>query len=196
MGENEEPSGQVPLSDASPEPRPPRGLPAPVDLAPFPDHPDSYRRLAHWLKDPLVARFYPEDTDPDRLRAKYGPRTHPGSRVRPWFILLEAKPVGYCQCYRLTHADIAAYGLTAKRRWGGFDLFVGEPAARGRGVGSATIARLLEELRALAVDAAAIDTRADNVRAVQIYAAHGFTAVRRLVSWEHGVDHILLTRQL
>ncbi len=169
-----------------------------VVLVPMADIEDNFRRLAAWLANPAVRRFYREPIDIDEVRTKYRPRTQPGADVRALIIRLGTEPVGYAQYYRLQPGEIRRYGLDTVpvRTWGGFDLLVGRPSLWGRGIGQQAVHQLLSILRDLPVDAVAIDTDVDNVRARRLYSHFGFQTGRRLPREEDGHDHLVLWRVL
>ncbi len=147
---------------------------------------EDWDRLALWFANPAIREFYYE----------FGPRASRVSRVRPRMIILyRVKPVGYAQFYPLTQSDVSEYRLSPSIRWGGFDLLI-EPECWGQGVGLAAVQLLLDQLKALKVDRAAIDTACENLRATRLYQKTGFKMERVLKHWERGRDHMVMTRSV
>ena len=167
---------------------------AAVHLAPFLLSDAHVARLVHWFRDPDVARFYREEPQPEHVRAKFGPRTRPESRVKARLIQAEDVWVGYAQFYLLDADEIRAMALPAEpSSWGGFDLFIGEGEWRGRGLGRRVVRLLLHELFRVGATDAAIDCDRENAAGLKAYEAAGLTIVRLLPAWSRGRDHWLLT---
>lgn len=156
---------------------------------------EDWDRLALWFANPAIREFYYEDAEPSQVRAKFAPRASRVSRVRPRMILYRAQAVGYAQFYPLTQSDVSEYRLSPSIRWGGFDLLI-EPECWGQGVGLAAVQLLLDQLKALKVSRAAIDTACENLRATRLYQKTGFKMERVLKHWERGRDHIVMTRSV
>lgn len=72
------------------------------------------------------------------------------------------------------------------------------PAARGRGIGSALLARALEAARARRARLVTLEVRENNVEAERLYRRHGFTAVGRRPRYysDTGEDALIMTLDL
>ena len=105
--------------------------------------------LHRWLNDPAVVAWWEgEDVSWPAVVRDYGPGH--GEPVEHWLALLDGARLGWAQCYlALTeaggeaslwreHLDLAT---TA-----GIDYLVGEPGARGRGVGTAMIRAFVRDV--------------------------------------------------
>ena len=160
--------------------------------------------LSRWLENPDVSRYFTESADMDNIAAKYGsriaelrgdPPLRPGLIV-PNLVLREGRPIGYGQYYLLTPGDLASYRLPAGSSWGGFDLFIGEPALWGRGIGTALVTWLLERLQSAGAAAVAIDTWVGNARAIRCYEKAGLRkawSLPRHETWQGQVrDHVVM----
>lgn len=171
--------------------------PAPrVQLRMLGEEAQDWDRLAVWFQNPHVREFYREEPSIVQIRAKFGPRTQPNSRVRPRIILDERIPVGYAQFYPLTDQEVTAYQLPSTIGWGGFDLLIGDRSYWNQGIGTAVIQHLFAEITALGLSHVAIDTAYDNLRAIGLYRKMGFERGRLLEKWEEEKTHVLMTRAL
>jgi len=160
--------------------------------------------LARWLSNPELSRYYTEPGDPAHVRAKYGPRIDRAARatilepgaVVPCLALLGDAPIGYGQYYLHVPGKVAQWQLEARWRWGGFDLFIGEPSLWGCGIGLQLVAALLERLLASGATAAAVDTWVENRRAMRCYQKAGMRPERllpRQETWQgRSRDHWLM----
>ncbi len=103
-------------------------------------------RLCDWLNRPHLRRFYqktpislPQVRDKWRL---------PGGVTSPTFFdlaLLQDRPFGYLQCYRI--GDYPDYGADIGVADGvGIDYFIGEPDLIGQGLGARMIAAYLVQV--------------------------------------------------
>lgn len=122
------------------------------------------------LREPEVATWWRE-LDIDEMRSFIA-----GGYVAPFRVVAEHTTVGYTHAY---HANMdpfwVAFGVP--RETFGLDLSIGEPAARGRGVGRAAVRLLTDRLFAWReVVRVQIDPEPENVRAVRSYRAAGFEA--------------------
>ncbi len=100
-----------------------------------------FERQWRWLNQPHVNRWWSRRRiSRDEVRAKYAPRVHGKEPTLCLIALLDARPAGFVQAYRI--ADHAQYtpGFVLPRGGWGFDWFIGEPDLLGRGHG----ARLLD----------------------------------------------------
>lgn len=129
---------------------------------------DDLPDLVRWLADPGVREFYgnPDETV-DEARESYI-EPDPTTPCRRFVIEWRGRGVGEIQYYD----DDAGH----ERCWSaGIDIFIGEPEARGRGVGIEAIRVMLrflfEELR---VHRVIIDPEVGNARAIHVYQRAGF----------------------
>ncbi len=170
-----------------------------VRLRPLTSNEQDFELLARWLSQPEIRHFYPENPDIVHLCHKFGSRTAPDSRVRPFVIQYQEIPVGYAQYYVLTSDESMAYGLPLEELWGGFDLFIGDINQWGKGVGLKTCHWLMDALCQQKVVGVAIDCDATNVRALHLYKKVGFSVrktirpretdrVQTLLTWSLGAE--------
>ena len=135
--------------------------------------------LLAWLRDPEIYAYWEGvPASPEYVRAHCTVRHEPGEAVWPFIVLEHGQPVGYLQAWRYFRGEA------------GLDIVL-EPAARGRGIGSAVLrllaAYLTETLRWPAVT---IDPERTNARALAAVAKAGFVA---LGSVRDTPTHVVMT---
>ena len=140
-------------------------------------------QLHRWLTNPRVFRWYggapPSSAE---VAAKYTPRIAGQSPTKPYLILHAAAPIGYIQTYLVaTEPDYAAI-VGDSNGAAAIDIFIGEDASAGRGLGATAIRAFL---RAIVFSDPAllrcfIDPHPDNSVAVRAYTRAGFRPLRRV----------------
>jgi aminoglycoside 6'-N-acetyltransferase len=108
---------------------------------------DDMQSLFLWLLRPHVSKWYatPPGTFAEVV-AKYGPRTQRDSPVQAYVILVDGREVGYIQCYPMTLFPDYAAQLGCDGGCAGMDLFIGEEAFVGWGLGAGAIERFVAEV--------------------------------------------------
>ena len=102
--------------------------------------------LCEWLNRPHLRDFYQKAPIAlDQVRAEYGPGIRGEEPSQPHLAMLDRRPFGYTQCYRLMDwpdyaAEIGVTGGVA------MDYFIAEPALIGRGLGKAMLAAYLHQV--------------------------------------------------
>jgi aminoglycoside 6'-N-acetyltransferase len=100
--------------------------------------------LAQWLAEPLVDRWWAHDTAPEAVERDFGPAVDGAEPTRLYLGWADGRPVGLVQIYA-----IAAYPEYVIELTGvcvvppgalSIDYLIGEPSARGRGLGAGLIA--------------------------------------------------------
>ncbi|MFA9445809.1 GNAT family N-acetyltransferase [Egicoccus sp. AB-alg6-2] len=106
--------------------------------------------LHRWLNEPGVVRWWEnDDVSWDAVVRDYGSAaTDP---VEHWLALEDGEPVAWIQCYAA--ADFADeeetrqwFALGVERTAAGIDYLVGDPARRGRGLGSTVIRAFVDDV--------------------------------------------------
>lgn len=146
-----------------------------------------YALFVRWRNEPRVAEWWTTDDDPapttlERVAEQYGPRTEDAAWVTSCIISLGDRPVGYVQFYPWDReAEAAAeMGVPAIEGSYGLDIFVGEPDAIDRGVGSRTVALLSRYLfEACHATGIALLAPVGNERAHRAYEKAGFRKVKQ-----------------
>lgn len=109
----------------------------PLERADFP-------LLGRWLAEPLVARWWNHETTPEAVERDFGPCVDGAEPTAVYLGLEDGEPFGLVQVYALSSyaedvvelAEICVIPAGALS----IDYLVGEPSARGRGLGAGLIA--------------------------------------------------------
>ena len=105
---------------------------------------EDFALLSRWLAEPLVARWWHDDSSLDAVEAHYGPSVDGSDPTALYLAEHEEQAFGFVQVYRFddepesrdelsTVCPVPPGALS-------IDYLVGEPSARGRGLGAALIA--------------------------------------------------------
>jgi aminoglycoside 6'-N-acetyltransferase len=100
--------------------------------------------LGRWLQEPLVARWWNEPGSAEAVEARYGPSIDGTDPTALYLGLHEGEPFGMVQVYAFADepgytAELSAVCPVPSGALS-IDYLIGEPAARGRGLGAAMIA--------------------------------------------------------
>lgn len=105
--------------------------------------------LATWLAEPLVHRWWAHETTAEAVERDFGPSVDGLDATEVFVALTEDRPYGLIQRYRIAdHPDhLAELSAVCEIPPGALsiDYLIGEPAARGRGLGSAMIRALVAD---------------------------------------------------
>lgn len=100
--------------------------------------------LCRWLAEPLVARWWDDDSSPEAVEAQYGPSVDGTDPTAVYLGVHEGRVFGLIQVYRYDDEpeSLAELATVCPVPPGalGVDYLIGEPEARGRGLGAAMIA--------------------------------------------------------
>jgi aminoglycoside 6'-N-acetyltransferase len=144
------------------------------------DEQEEYERMARWRNQPHVREWWDPDEPPlsvEGARSEYGPDTQAGTPTVACVIEQDDQPVGFLQFYRWSaYADEAqTIGIPFDEDTWGLDVFVGEPARSGQGLGSAAVDLLCRHLfEQRGASAVALVAARDNARALRAYEKAGF----------------------
>ncbi len=160
-----------------------------VLVRPMRDELAEYQLVAQWLTDDRVLEWvYGRDNawPLERLLPKYRPRVRRESEVRVCLVEHRGVPVGLIQYYPIQDSDhLAGYGLSQDVDAWGIDMWIGDPAWWGRGLGPQALRLVVDYLWARNdVHRLVIDPRVDNPRAIRAYEKAGFQKVRVLPQHE------------
>ena len=104
--------------------------------------------LARWLAEPLVARWWNHDTAAEAVEREFGPALDGAEPTELLVASADATPFGLVQIYPIAaYPDYAAeLGAVCPVPPGALslDYLIGEPSARGRGLGAGLIATAVE----------------------------------------------------
>ena len=102
--------------------------------------------MLRWVNAPHVRRWYATERTLAGLKQKYGPRIDRRDPTDPYLILLDGRPAGYLQTYRIADYPEYARQLGADETAAGVDLFIGEVDLTHQGLGCAALRRFLAEV--------------------------------------------------
>lgn len=110
---------------------------------------DDLPTMHRWLNEPGVVRWWEgDDVSWDAVVDDYGPDDD--DPYEHWLALVDGQPVGWIQCCALSEfEDDDAQGWLdhgIQPTAAGIDYLIGEPSARGTGLGSAMIAAFVSEV--------------------------------------------------
>ncbi|MGE0501197.1 MAG: GNAT family N-acetyltransferase [Rhizobiaceae bacterium] len=144
---------------------------------------DDYALLEVWLNSPHMREWWGDSDDElgfirDMVEGR--------DTTRPYLITLDARPVGYIQCWYVGPHQTEEW--TTDNPWiselpndaVGVDLSIGEPDLLSRGIGTAALERFVAMLRAEGHETIIIDPDPANSRAVRAYTKAGFRPVPEL----------------
>lgn len=124
--------------------------------------------IVEWLREPDVLHWWDNALpDVDAARREF---MDPAPEQPLWSFVIEeqGRGLGVIQCHHPYHG--ADYEFSA-----GIDIFIAEPASRGRGVGTEAVRMLLAQLfEVLGVHRVTIDPESGNARAIRAYEKAGF----------------------
>jgi aminoglycoside 6'-N-acetyltransferase len=114
----------------------------PIELRPL--QREDFPLLSRWLAEPLVARWWDDDSSAQAVEAQYGPSVDGADPTALYVAEHEGRAVGFIQVYRYDDEpeSLAELSTVCPVPPGalGIDYLIGEPEARGRGLGAAMIA--------------------------------------------------------
>ncbi|HEY2446408.1 MAG TPA: GNAT family N-acetyltransferase [Rhizomicrobium sp.] len=162
-----------------------------IDFRPASEH--DFPRLAAWLAEPHVRKFYQKlPVTAEEVALEYGPAVRNEEPTLCHLALSGQTPFAYLQCYR--NADYPEWAeLIGAHDGVSIDLYIGEPAFLHRGFGRAALG---DYLRRIAFERFGSEQRAyishepANAAALKCSMALGFRPVRAF--FENGVKMILL----
>jgi len=144
---------------------------------------EAFPLLARWLEEPLVARWWCHESSPEALERDFGPSVDGRDATEMLLALHDGRPIGLIQRYPVgaypeyleelaAVCDVPPGALS-------IDYLVGEPDARGRGLGAAMIAQCVADgwARHPAAQAVVVPVAAGNTGSWRALEVAGFTRV-------------------
>ena len=105
--------------------------------------------LRRWLQEPLVARWWNHETTPEAVERDFGPSLDGADPTELLLVSEDGVPVGLAQRYPIAaYPDYVAELEPVVHLPDGalsIDYLLGEPWARGRGLGAAMVAAVVEQ---------------------------------------------------
>ena len=109
---------------------------------------DDLPLLGRWLAEPGVARWWNSETSPEAVERDFGPSVRGEEPGEDLVLLLAGRPVGLLQRSRIRdyEEDFVELSAVVEVPEDAYclDYLLGEPALRGRGLGSRFLARAVE----------------------------------------------------
>lgn len=142
---------------------------------------DHFPLVVDWLARPHVAEWWGKPQGMDQVEAEFGPCVDGTDPTEVLLCLVDDEPVGLVQIYRLDdNPEYAeAVGLPSA---GGIDLFIGDGARRGTGLGPAIITAATKRIWARYPDVpcAMAGPSVRNASSIRAFEKVGFGAVRQV----------------
>jgi RimJ/RimL family protein N-acetyltransferase len=158
--------------------------------------------IRQWLLEPHVRRWWadpPRDTYPDDELDKYRARVRGVDDLTEiFFIRQSGRPIGFIQSYRIDDHDEYGQALALDASAAGIDLFIGEPAEIGKGLGPAIIRAFLRDVvfARYDVDECVIGPSVKNTSAIRAYEKAGFVWLKDVhVPDEPDPEHLMRLRR-
>jgi aminoglycoside 6'-N-acetyltransferase-1b/aminoglycoside 6'-N-acetyltransferase-2 len=153
--------------------------------------------LVHdWHQRPHVVRWWTVRKTLEEVEEHYLPTIEGTEPTDHYIALLEDEPIGMIQSYQVSdYPDWAA--LTGVGPGvAGIDLFIGDEALTGRGIGTEMISRFVDEVvfAEPATTACVADPDVQNLASMRAFEKAGFRVVREFVDPEDGELHALVRR--
>jgi RimJ/RimL family protein N-acetyltransferase len=150
--------------------------------------------VRRWWADP------PRETYPDDELEKYRRRiVGEDADTEIFFIRQRGRPIGFIQSYRIDDHDEYGTALALDVSAAGIDLFIGEPAEIGKGLGPRVIRAFLRDVVFASYDVAecVIGPSVKNTSAIRAYEKAGFRFFKDArVPDEPDPEHLMrITRQ-
>ena len=151
---------------------------APFDLRPVARA--DFPLLAGWLRQPHVARWWCDDPSDAALEAEYGGVIDGREAAEVFLAWREGRPAGLVQRFALAAypgyaGEIAQWTPVPAGAWS-LDYFLGEPAALGRGWGTALVGQLTRGIwtRDAGAPAILVPVHADNRASWRVLERNGY----------------------
>jgi RimJ/RimL family protein N-acetyltransferase len=158
--------------------------------------------MSRWLSDPDVTAWYEDGgTGIEYLTAQYRDTVEGREPTRAFIAICDGVDIGYIQAVPIDGFPDYARQLDVDPGVVGIDLFIGEAAYRGRGIGTAMLRAFTDRIvfGEMHAPAAIIGPSPDNARAIRSYEKAGFAYLKtvHVTDEEHPYnsgDEYLMTR--
>ncbi len=133
--------------------------------------------LLRWLSDPDVSRWYSEgELSLENLERQYGPGIDGLDPVDQYVVRIDGQDAEYIQAYVIDDEPDYVRQLEVEPGAVGIDMFIGEPAIRGRGWGAPVLRTFVDRIvfGTMRAPIAIIAPDPANERAIHVYAKAGF----------------------
>ena len=136
--------------------------------------------VAGWLETQRVARWWLADISAEAKLATYRDRVlDPGSPTTMLIVVVEGRPVGFCQSYRWGDYPQAAETVGAAPEEFGIDYAIGAAEVVGHGLGTQVVRALVDRVRRAHPGAGiVVDPAADNLASRRVLEKNDFQLAR------------------
>jgi aminoglycoside 6'-N-acetyltransferase len=131
--------------------------------------------LSRWLEAPHVREWWGEPKSEMQKILSDRPR----STVDGQIVIVDDEPVGYIQSWTASSVDDQSWVSALPANTVGIDVFVGNPADIGRGLGSRIVRTFAEHLFSKGARHLVIDPHPANARAIAAYRKVGFAPIAK-----------------
>jgi aminoglycoside 6'-N-acetyltransferase len=155
---------------------------------------DDLRVLHEWLQRPHVQRWWTDRETYEEVVEHYLPSIEGDEPTDHYLVLLDERPIGLVETYLVSdHPEYAAL-VGVGEGVAGLDLFIGEEALIGQGLGTEIISRFVEDVvfASPATTACIAGPDARNAASIRAFEKAGFRIVKEFV--EDGEPHALVRR--
>ncbi len=153
--------------------------------------------LVHeWLQRPHVRRWWSDRETYEEVAEHYLPAIGGKEPTDLYIALLDEQPIGFVQTYLVSdYPDYAAL-VGVGEGVAGVDLFVGDAALTGQGIGSEILGKFVEEVvfDSPTTIACLADPDVRNVASLRAFEKAGFRVVREFVDPVDAQTHALVRR--
>ena len=154
--------------------------------------------LVHeWHQQPHVVRWWTVRKTFEETENHYLPTIEGTEPTQHYIALLDGEPLGMVQTYLVSdYPDYAAL-IEEGEGTAGLDLFIGDEALTGRGLGTEMIQRFIDEIVFARPETIACmaDPAVRNTASLRAFEKAGFRKVRELVDPQDGELHALVRRE-
>jgi RimJ/RimL family protein N-acetyltransferase len=154
--------------------------------------------LVHeWHQRPHIVRWWTVRKTFEETENHYLPTIEGTEPTQHYVALLDGEPLGMVQTYLVSdYPDYAAL-IEEGEGTAGLDLFIGDEALTGQGLGTEMIQRFVEEIVFARRETVACtaDPAVRNTASLRAFEKAGFRKVRELVDPQDGELHALVRRE-
>jgi aminoglycoside 6'-N-acetyltransferase len=151
--------------------------------------------LHEWLQREHVQLWWTDRETYDEVVQHYLPEIEGSKPTDPYLILLDDRPGGFIQTYRVSDYPEYRELVAVEEGVAGVDLLIGEPELTGRGFGSEALQSFVRDVvfSDPEIHACIADPDAENLASLRAFERAGFRVVRRFVDpTDHDRLHALL----
>jgi RimJ/RimL family protein N-acetyltransferase len=141
-------------------------------------------QLRRWLLMPHVRRWWDPDVDwtDERIRNHYLPLISGADPTAGYIIVGAGREIGYIQTYRIADHPHYARSVNVCEPAAGIDLYIGEAALIGRGLGTRILPAFLRQvvLADPAIERCTIGPQPENLAAIRAFEKAGFRYLKAI----------------